>query len=428
MNSFHKENRDHIKTIFQEKTGVELTRRRRAGRVVRVVAVAAAVLACCTVTALAANRLFSSLDGDDLALSAFYEGDGIVTVQVENRSGKALQFQETLKLMRWTTGEEIAPVSNDVVFAGTEIEPHSSGVMTIDLSGAYDIGMLEEPLTDDWYYFVLTNNNFVFGQDWMCSVDFAETVWTPMEYPEPGQIDGAVIEHIEESLRPYFETVTFDAEDRRTMNADYVEAYTRLFAEFEGNIVPSVSPVLPGDRLSTQSPFLRVDAPAPGVVLDDSVPPEEQELLVDIRWRSSDENGKLLAAQGEYPLVLSANLPSLRYQDAFGDPIPLLYIFTYEKSAISNDRDHAFIYGRLLSFAELEPYQVYEDDQYVCYEVSGLIYSDLGEHMESFASQYAGSIRFDDQVRARVENIYTYYKENLSDLFYYFDFNQPSAS
>ena len=24
----------------------------------------------------------------------------------------------------------------------------------------------------DWYYFVLTNNNFAFGQDWMCSFDF----------------------------------------------------------------------------------------------------------------------------------------------------------------------------------------------------------------------------------------------------------------
>lgn len=427
MNSFHKKNQDHIQAVFQEKTGVELTHRRRTGRTVRVAAMVAAVLACCTVTALAANRLFSSLDGDDLTLSAVYQGDGIVSVQVENRSDKALQFQKALRLMRWTTGEEVAPVSGDVVFAGTKIDPHSSGTMTVDLSGAYDIGMLEEPLTDDGYYFVLTNNNFMFGQDWMCSVDFAQTAWTPMEYPEPEQIDGATVQHIEESLRFYFETVSFDVEDRQAMDADYVEAYTRLFAEWEGNIVPSVSPVLPGNRVSTQSPFLRVDAPAPGVVLDNSVSPEEQELLVESRWRSSDASFKLLATREEYPLVLSANLPSLRYEDAFGDPIPLLYIFTYEKSAISSEQDYAFLYGQLLSFAELEPYQVYEDDRYVCYEVSGLIYSDLTEYMESFASQHAGSIRFDEQVRARVENIYAYYKENLSDLFYYFDFNQPST-
>ena len=228
MNTFRRENLDHIKAIFQEKTGVELTHRRSAGRTVRVIAVAAAVIACCTVTALAANRLFSSLDGDDLALSAVYEGEGIVTIQVENRSDKALQFQETLKLMRWTTGEEVAPVSDGVVFEGTKIEPHSGGVMTIDLSGAYDMEQLEEPLSDDWYYFVLTNNNFVFGQDWTCSVDFAQTIWTPVDYPEPGQVDAAAIQRVEESLRPYFETVTLDTEERRTMNADYVEAYTRV--------------------------------------------------------------------------------------------------------------------------------------------------------------------------------------------------------
>ncbi len=32
---------------------------------------------------------------------------------------------------------------------------------------------MEENLPEgDWYYFVLTNNNFAFGQDWMCSFDF----------------------------------------------------------------------------------------------------------------------------------------------------------------------------------------------------------------------------------------------------------------
>ncbi len=127
-------------------------------------------------------------------------------------------------------------------------------------------------------------------------------------------------------------------------------------------------------------------------------------------------------------LVVSANLPSLRYEDAFGEAIPLLYIFTYEKSAIRGDQDYAFLYGRLLSFADLGPYQVYEDEQYVCYEVSGLICSDLAERMEDFAGQNADNVRFDEQVRARVENIDTYYKEDLSDLFYYFDFDQPRAS
>lgn len=66
------------------------------------------------------------------------------------------------------------------------IPAHSSGMMTIDLSGAYDTSLLETPLVDnDWYYLILTNNHFVFSQDWMCPVDFAEPSVAPVEYPIP---------------------------------------------------------------------------------------------------------------------------------------------------------------------------------------------------------------------------------------------------
>lgn len=57
---------------------------------------------------------------------------------------------------------------------GTAIAPHSQGVVSIDISEGYDVeAMMEEKLQErDVYYFVLTNNNFAFGQDWMCSFDF----------------------------------------------------------------------------------------------------------------------------------------------------------------------------------------------------------------------------------------------------------------
>ena len=57
--------------------------------------------------------------------------------------------------------------------------------MTIDLSAAYDFSVLEQPLVDDHYYFVLTNNNFLFGQDWMCSIEFTEPIITPIQEPTP---------------------------------------------------------------------------------------------------------------------------------------------------------------------------------------------------------------------------------------------------
>lgn len=406
MNRFRKKNLDNIKDIFEDKTGVSLKRKRSAWQPFKIAMALAAVIACLTMTAFASG-LFSSLDGDDLSLSAVYEGNGIVSVTVENRSNKELHFQANLKLMKWTTSEEIEPNSDLVDFDGTYIPAHSSGVMTIDLSGAYDIAALEEPLDNDWYYLVLTNNNFVFGQDWMCSISFSPYVEAEPDITEPAappEIDKSIIENISDSLKFYFENVSFDIEDRLTMTMDYVNAYTELFSQFEGNIIPSVSS------------NLLVDDPEPGVVFDDSVAADEQYLLIGEHEHSSDINFKLLATEGEHALVLSAYLPLAKYPDSSRD-LPLFYIFTYEKAAAGSD-DYAFIYGRLLSFSELEQYKVYEDDEYVCYEVSSMIYSDLTEYVQSFADQNT-DVRFDDKVMERIEKIYDYYKENLKNLFYY---------
>ena len=147
MSSFSKTNLQNIKDIFEEKTGVELVfrRRRPIGASVLVVAV---MVCCLTMTAFAVS-LFSSLDGDDLSLSATYEGNGLVSIQVENRSNKNLSFQPQLRLMQWSTAEEIVPTSGETVFNGTEFEAHTSGVMTVDLSQAYNMDVLEQPLTDD---------------------------------------------------------------------------------------------------------------------------------------------------------------------------------------------------------------------------------------------------------------------------------------
>lgn len=420
MTTFNQNNLKHIRELFQSGTGVELPSRRRVRRPARTAALlAAALILCLTATAFACG-LFSSLAGDELGLSATYEGEGIISILVENRSDKDLRFQPVLKLMRWTTGEEIKPLSDAVSFRDTEIPARSSGTMTIDLSAAYDMGRLEEPLEeDDWYYLVLTNNDFVFGQDWMCAVTFAKPA-EGGESPapaEPVQADGEVLRRVEESLRPYFETISLDIEDRRAMNAEYVQAYAALLDGFAGNIVSSVSPVLPGNRIASDTVYLRVDDPAPGVVLDGSVPDEEQYRLVGQQWRSCDGNFKLLATEGENALVLSAMLPLQSYPDAARE-LPLLYLFTYEKAAIDGQGDYAFVYGQLLTFEDLAPYRVYEDEGYVCYEVSGLVCSDLEEYARSFAAQNP-DVRFDGQVWARVENIYTYYREHLGELISY---------
>ena len=155
MDSYNRTNLQHIKDIFEQKTGVFLADRPHRCSI-RPVLVAAA-MAVCSLTMMAFSAdLFSPLTGDELRLCATYEGDGLVAVYVENHSDKELRFQEQLKLMRWSTAEEITPLSNEIIFGETDFPSHTAGIMTIDLSGAYNIAALEKPMVGDHYYLVLT--------------------------------------------------------------------------------------------------------------------------------------------------------------------------------------------------------------------------------------------------------------------------------
>ena len=85
-------------------------------------------------------------------------------------------------------------------------------------------------------------------------------------------------------------------------------------------------------------------------------------------------------------------------------------------SAIESDDDCAFIHGQIVSFGELAPYKVYEDEFFVCYDVTHLFYTDLQSYVESMVDMRAASdaeFYFDDQVYTRIKNIYNYYQENL---------------
>ena len=66
----------------------------------------------------------------------------------------------------------------------------------------------------------------------------------------------------------------------------------------------------------------------------------------------------------------------------------------------------------------MEKYKIYEDEQYVCYDVSDLFYSDLRQYVESMVSQRS-DVYFDEQVWERVQNIYTYYRDNMGPLLGY---------
>lgn len=425
---FTKQNLYNIKCIFEEKTGTDLNpaHRMRSRRSVRKMVVLAAAILCCLAMAAFTYPQFSSLDGDELALSATYGGNGIVSIYVENRSDKTLRFQEQTRLMRWVTSEEAPRLGGKVTFEHTEFEPHSSGTMIVDLSKAYDVEVLEQAKTnDEWYYLLLTNNNFLFGQDWMCSISFGETedaVEAAEETLPHVPASAESLEGIGEELRFYFADAYHDeVVGLNGQNFAYLQKVDEIIKRFEGNVVPPVFPMIMVTGPSTfLDPHPSIDREPEGVIFDDAVSAGEQKYLVNSDWMPIDGYHRLVGATtSEKALTLSANLPLTTYSDG-SMTIPLIYTFVYDAASVQNQEDYAFIYGQFLTFGELESYKVCEDEHYAFYEVTDLFYTDLDAYIDYFLTTRE-DIYFDEQIRERVHNIYNYYKdkENLSKAIYY---------
>lgn len=195
MEKFNKHRLENIQAIFEERTGVSVSEKRsvRFYGVKRTIAVAGMMLCFLALSAFAYSK-FSDLAGDEVGFSSVYKGDGIFEITITNASDRDLKLQEQAKVMRWSSAEEVQGNADKIVFENMKIEAHSEGIVTIDLSEGYNIAELEEPLpSGDWYYFVLTNNNFAFGQDWMCDIVFDENVsntiaYRPMTEEKPQEV------------------------------------------------------------------------------------------------------------------------------------------------------------------------------------------------------------------------------------------------
>ena len=244
---FTRKNLRNIRCIFEEKTGLDLNPEHHSRKKTGMLPLVAAVITLCALCSGCAVMLFSSLEGDELALNGTYAGNGVVQVQVENRSDKTLRFQKQIKLMSWQDSREIPPVGEGLTMENTVFPAHSSGTMTIDLSETYDVQALEEgkPLL---YYLVLTNNNFVFGQDWMCSFRFRPEEEVLAEIPEKSnQIDGKYpnLEEIPEQLQFYFERAYYDEIPALTKeHFTYQQKVQELLLRTPGTLVRPVSPAV----------------------------------------------------------------------------------------------------------------------------------------------------------------------------------------
>lgn len=176
MSAMTNENFRNICRMVEKKTGVPLGTDRTPERrpTVRLIPVLAALMLLALTMTASAFLLFTPMNGDELALGGTYEGNGIITVWVENGSDKYLRFQQQLKVMDWDNSRELLGLGGKVTFRNAVFPPHSSGAMTLDLSGAYDVELLEREIARGNLYLVLTNNDFQFGHDWICFIRFPQ--------------------------------------------------------------------------------------------------------------------------------------------------------------------------------------------------------------------------------------------------------------
>lgn len=415
MKRMNQRNLRNIRGIFEEKTGVSLDpiHRQPAFPVRKLWVLAAAVLASLAMAAFT-WPLFSSLDGDALSLSATYAGEGVILVSVENRSDKMLEFQKQTKLMRWVSSEELPRLPGEPIFENTVFKPHSRGVMTIDLSPAYDMKAIEENYNrEEWFYLLLTNNDFLFGQDWMCSVSLgtAEPEPESTENIPSVSADPAVAEEIQEELRFYFE----DSYGGELMafngaNFQYQQKVDELLARFGGTVVPALGPVLMvGGPSEFLEPEPMMGKPPAGTVFDKAIPEDRQYLLTGAEWSYTDGYGRMVAAAEEKSWVQTAMLPQREGETDGGVSLPLVFLFVYDAQQAKPEH-YAFIYGQLHSFAELESRKVLEDEHYAVYNATDLIYRDVDAYLDHFLTTRS-DVYCDAEIRRRVHNIYNFYQD-----------------
>lgn len=414
MEKFTKQNGQNIRLIFEEKTGVDLSPKHhtRPQRSWKLIYVAAVLLLVMATTVSCTKLVFSPLRGDELALAGHYEGNGVVTVTVTNGSDRALRLQEKTKLMSWITSEEVPRLDGRVQFKGnTDIAPNSSEIIQIDLSEAYDIPSLEEEV-QQVYYLLLTNQDFLFGHDWMCSFKLGEQIPETTEPVETAPIayaaEEGILQNIEPELRAYFEDSYWDeAPAFEKQHFAYQDKVSQLLLRLDGNLVR------PAD------PWLVVNAPEEWVGLTFH---ESSSLDGYHRLVGSDFGG----AASAHALILSGRVFGSRDGEDGGAYIPLIYLSSYPKADIHSKEDYAFIYGQLVTFAQLESCKVFENEQYVTYEVTDLFYTDLEGYLDDCAAMRQ-DVSMDETARQRLRDMYTYYKDRnqLSGLIEYYEGASP---
>ena len=360
---------------------------------VRRIVLLAAVIACFLTLSAAAASLFSAKSGDALTLGATYGGGGLVYASIENQSEKDLTLSPEIKLLYYKDKSEVPGTGLAPYMPELTVPAGETRTVQIDLRAAYDVEALEKPLPNDFYCLQLTNDSFLPGQRWRCILSFRESEYMP-RYNKTGQ---EVFLHTLPSLRAYFQNYTDDVFQRWADVFEYTALVEEALANVEGRIVQSTTPYLLVDGWDWDF------------------------------WSGSsvfDGYNKLVARNDQEPCrqmcILFPDLNDRGERNGGGWYFPMFFLYYYDVNEIQSGADMAFIRGSLFTFDELEPYKVYEDEQYAVYEMHHLFYSDVESYVREMLLQRPRS-DFSPELLRRAERFYEYWsdQETMGAAFYY---------
>lgn len=364
----------------------------------RKIAVIAAIITCFIALSAFSLSIFSTWRGDRLTVSATYGGSGIVWLKVTNHSGVDLTLDPALNIYRYSTQQPVPTSGGALNFSTRTIPANSTQKIRLDLRQAYDIEILENTV-NDFYYLEITNSDFLTGQTWTCMISFRVGAYCTPYYPLS---DTDVLNGVLPGLNPYFSDFTPDIFARWADAFTYTQLVDAALAQTDCRIVAPTTPYL---------------------------------ICYQQGWKTSsatsmfDTYNKLIGRNDmEKSYQIGCSVPTMsdegELQGSWG--LSLFYFYTYDKSKIQSPEDCAFIRGNLLTFAEMEPYKVYEEDRYVVYEMHEFFYSDLRTYVNDMLLQ-RDDIYFDEQVWQRIQNYYNYWndRQRLGAHFANLEVNDP---
>lgn len=372
-----------------------LSEKKKPRPVLRTLLIAAVITCFMTVSAFAVS-FFSSLSGDSLFLSALYLGEGVVDIRIENRSDRDLELERELKLIYYSDRCPVPSLGGDCIFSDTLIPAGDTRQIQVDISAAYDVAELEKLLRNDFYCLQLTNRSFLPGQRWTCIVNFRPGA-EPYVPSNRESGEHALSPQAEEELSFYFESFTDDIFLRWADAAEYFEIVEQLIADSGKTVIAPVEPYLL---------------------------PDMYDWLMALNYSCFDGYNKIVGRRdSDKALICSVYVP-YENENGISDSgsvlFPLFYIFTYEREQTQSPESCAFVRGCLLSFEEMERYKIYEDENYVLYEMSPLFYSELRPYVEDMLLQVHGAY-MDEQIWQRILRCYEHFsqREVWADIIYY---------